>query len=173
MLNIQNITRQRQKKRIALLMHKGYVRAIQGLWCVCFVWAFHCCFTICILQSEWKSVCVCVCVWERESKSKQSFTDYLIKSRPVRWLTLSRLNFLERMSHARVPKLTRSFFKVLILIISILVSYILNKPACLFCQQAHHPAAQDWLPTEAKQGWAWSVSGWETWEKLGCSWKRC
>ncbi len=24
---------------------------------------------------------------------------------------------------------------------------------------------QDWLPTEAKQGWAWSVPGWETsWE---------
>ncbi len=32
-------------------------------------------------------------------------------------------------------------------------------------QQSYHPAAQDWLPTEAKQGWAWSVPGWETsWE---------
>ncbi len=31
--------------------------------------------------------------------------------------------------------------------------------------QPYHPAAQDWLPTEAKQGWAWSVPGWETsWE---------
>ncbi len=28
--------------------------------------------------------------------------------------------------------------------------------------QPYHPAAQDWLPTEAKQGWAWSVPGWET-----------
>ncbi len=28
--------------------------------------------------------------------------------------------------------------------------------------QPYHPAAQDRLPTEAKQGWAWSVSGWET-----------
>ncbi len=32
-------------------------------------------------------------------------------------------------------------------------------------KQPYHPAAQDWLPTEAKQGWAWSVPGWETsWE---------
>ncbi len=31
-------------------------------------------------------------------------------------------------------------------------------------QQPYHPAAQD-LPTEAKQGWDWSVPGWETsWE---------
>ncbi len=30
------------------------------------------------------------------------------------------------------------------------------------CQQPYHPTAQDWLPTEAKQGWAWSVPGWET-----------
>ncbi len=31
--------------------------------------------------------------------------------------------------------------------------------------QPYHPVAQDWLPTEAKQGWAWSVPGWETsWE---------
>ncbi len=31
--------------------------------------------------------------------------------------------------------------------------------------QPYHPAAQDWLPTEAKQGWVWSVPGWETsWE---------
>ncbi len=31
--------------------------------------------------------------------------------------------------------------------------------------QPYHPAAQDRLPTEAKQGWAWSVPGWETsWE---------
>ncbi len=29
-------------------------------------------------------------------------------------------------------------------------------------QQPYHPAAQDWLPTEAKQGWAWPVPGWET-----------
>ncbi len=33
------------------------------------------------------------------------------------------------------------------------------------CRQPYHPAAQDWLPTEAKQVWAWSVPGWETnWE---------
>ncbi len=33
------------------------------------------------------------------------------------------------------------------------------------CRQPYHPAAQDRLPTEAKQGWAWSVPGWETfWE---------
>ncbi len=33
------------------------------------------------------------------------------------------------------------------------------------CQQPYHPAAQDRSPTEAKQGWAWSVPGWETsWE---------
>ncbi len=30
------------------------------------------------------------------------------------------------------------------------------------CQQPYHPAAQDWLPTESKQGWVWSVPGWET-----------
>ncbi len=30
----------------------------------------------------------------------------------------------------------------------------------------YYPAAQDRLPTEAKQGWVWSVPGWETsWEK--------
>ncbi len=35
----------------------------------------------------------------------------------------------------------------------------------LHSPQSYHPAAQDWLPTEAKQGWAWSVPGWETsWE---------
>ncbi len=28
--------------------------------------------------------------------------------------------------------------------------------------QTYHPAAQDRLPTEAKQGWAWSVPRWET-----------
>jgi len=33
------------------------------------------------------------------------------------------------------------------------------------CQQSYHPVAQDWLPTEAKQGWAWLVPGLETfWE---------
>ncbi len=32
-------------------------------------------------------------------------------------------------------------------------------------QQSYHPAAQDWLPTEAKLGWAWSLPVWETsWE---------
>ncbi len=30
------------------------------------------------------------------------------------------------------------------------------------CQQPYHPTAQDQLPTEAKQGWNWSVPGWET-----------
>ncbi len=29
-------------------------------------------------------------------------------------------------------------------------------------QQPYHPVAQDWFPTEAKEGWAWSVPGWET-----------
>ncbi len=29
-------------------------------------------------------------------------------------------------------------------------------------QQLYQPAAQDQFPTEAKQGWAWSVPGWET-----------
>ncbi len=29
-------------------------------------------------------------------------------------------------------------------------------------EQPYHPAAQDWSPTEAKQGWAWLVPGWET-----------
>jgi len=29
-------------------------------------------------------------------------------------------------------------------------------------QQPYHPVAQDWLPTEAEQGWAWLVPGWET-----------
>ncbi len=39
-----------------------------------------------------------------------------------------------------------------------------TKPCCCN-QQPYHPATQDWLPTEAKQGWAWSVPGWETsWE---------
>ncbi len=32
-------------------------------------------------------------------------------------------------------------------------------------QQPYHPVAQNRFPTEAKQGWAWSVPGWETfWE---------
>jgi len=31
-----------------------------------------------------------------------------------------------------------------------------------YSQQPYHPVAQDWLPTEAKQGWAWLVPGWET-----------
>ncbi len=32
-------------------------------------------------------------------------------------------------------------------------------------RQPYHSAAQDRLPTEAKQGWAWSIPGWETsWE---------
>ncbi len=32
-------------------------------------------------------------------------------------------------------------------------------------QQPYPPVARDWLPTKAKQGWAWSVPGWETsWE---------
>ncbi len=32
-------------------------------------------------------------------------------------------------------------------------------------QQPYHPAAQDWLPTEAMQRWARAVPGWETsWE---------
>ncbi len=36
---------------------------------------------------------------------------------------------------------------------------------CNIAYRPYHPAAQDWLPTEAKQGGAWSVSGWETsWE---------
>ncbi len=35
----------------------------------------------------------------------------------------------------------------------------------MYGRQPYHPAAQDRLPTEAKQGWAWSVPGWETsWE---------
>ncbi len=29
-------------------------------------------------------------------------------------------------------------------------------------KQPYHPVAQDRFPTEAKQGWAWSVPGWET-----------
>ncbi len=40
-------------------------------------------------------------------------------------------------------------------------------PPKAFCshRQPYHPAAQDWLSTEVKQGWAWSVPGWETsWE---------
>ncbi len=33
------------------------------------------------------------------------------------------------------------------------------------CRQPYHPAAQDWFPTESKQGWDWLVPGWETsWE---------
>ncbi len=32
-------------------------------------------------------------------------------------------------------------------------------------RQPYDPAAQDRSPTEAKQGWVWSVPGWETsWE---------
>ncbi len=32
---------------------------------------------------------------------------------------------------------------------------------CLWItRQPYHLAAQDWLPTEAKQGWSWSVPGW-------------
>ncbi len=36
-------------------------------------------------------------------------------------------------------------------------------------QQPYHPTAQDRLPTEAKQGWAWSVPEWETYwgKRLG------
>ncbi len=40
-------------------------------------------------------------------------------------------------------------------------------------RQPYHPAAQDWLPTEAKQGWAWSVPGWDLLGKVGYCWKRC
>ncbi len=37
--------------------------------------------------------------------------------------------------------------------------------ACVRGPQQYHPAAQDWLTTETKQGWALSVPGWETsWE---------
>ncbi len=32
-------------------------------------------------------------------------------------------------------------------------------------QQPYHPVAQDWSPTEAKQGWAWLIPGWETSEE--------
>ncbi len=47
--------------------------------------------------------------------------------------------------------------------------YVLNKNTLQlyswYKPQPYHPAAQDWLPTEAKQGWAWSVPGWEiSWE---------
>ncbi len=53
------------------------------------------------------------------------------------------------------------------------VYYKLNYKGNCGSRQPYHPAAQDWLPTEAKQGWAWSVPGWETsWEKLGCCWKK-
>ncbi len=35
----------------------------------------------------------------------------------------------------------------------------------VYIQQPYHLVAQDWLPTEAKQGWAFSVLGLETsWE---------
>jgi len=33
-------------------------------------------------------------------------------------------------------------------------------------QQSYHPVAQDWLPTEAEQGWGWLVPGWETTGKI-------
>ncbi len=63
--------------------------------------------------------------------------------------------------------------KMYALILAILIFY-LNLQHFTLHQQPYHPAAQDWLPTEAKQGWAWSVPGWETSrEKLGCCWKRC
>jgi len=57
----------------------------------------------------------------------------------------------------------------------ILVKYVTLKYVHMsLCQQPYHPVVQDWLPTEAKQGWAWLVPGWETfWEKPGCCWKRC
>ncbi len=36
---------------------------------------------------------------------------------------------------------------------------------CSYCQQPYLAVALDQLPTEAKQGWAWSVPEWETyWE---------
>ncbi len=41
-------------------------------------------------------------------------------------------------------------------------SQVLIPAVILNRQQPYHPVAQDWLPTEAKQGWAWSVSEWET-----------
>ncbi len=45
---------------------------------------------------------------------------------------------------------------------------------CIISYFSRHITLQPWLPTEAKQGWAWSVPGWETsWVKLGCCWKRC
>ncbi len=47
----------------------------------------------------------------------------------------------------------------------IVVPFIHYHPTCCSIIMQHHPAAQDRLPTEAKQGWAWSVPGWETsWE---------
>ncbi len=32
------------------------------------------------------------------------------------------------------------------------------------CQQPFHPAAQDWFPTEAKQGWAGQYLMGDSWE---------
>ncbi len=40
-----------------------------------------------------------------------------------------------------------------------------NSSMHMHIQQPYHPVAQDWLPNEAKQSWACSVPGWETfWE---------
>ncbi len=38
----------------------------------------------------------------------------------------------------------------------------MNATSLFMHKQRYHPAAQDRLPTEAKQGWAGSVPGWET-----------
>ncbi len=40
-----------------------------------------------------------------------------------------------------------------------------NLPAICKIASSYHSAALTWSPTEAKQGWTWSVPGWETsWE---------
>ncbi len=63
-----------------------------------------------------------------------------------------------------------------LMLISFRYLYVMNIPSsftyphafklvCISLPQPYHPAGQDWLPTEAKQGLAWSVPEWETsWE---------
>jgi len=46
-----------------------------------------------------------------------------------------------------------------------------NNPSLHSLASSHHPVAQDWLPTEAKQAWAWSLYGWSNgWTNLFSSW---
>ncbi len=78
--------------------------------------------------NQWKSMCgisrVCVCVWLYSANCAEK----VCAKRPLifKWLT----------------------------VISLTAIWPQTEIHYVFIRQPCHPAAQDWLPTEAKQGWA-------------------